>query len=280
MEATYAFTVSDLVGPAEGTPEGVSGWGTSDPARVGDARAVAGVQAWRQPATSAGAEREFRLPGKSSVESREHSMAQGEPTAEFHAGFSEPGASARSWAEVVAVLTESEMFWLSTVRRDGRPHVTPLPAIWVDGALHSAPARKSRNRRTWRPIRVASSLRVPTGFTRDSMLSWREPPAGLPTRTNFDSWPGCGSQSWTGRSRSATESSAISRAGWGSCSVSSRPRFSPSERIHIARPASILRRNGRPEPGGMVVEPPGSPAPAGARYGKKQPATSSCRRRP
>src|SRR5207248_5497592 len=32
---------------------------------------------------------------------------------------------------------------------------------------------------------------------------------------NFDSWPGCGGQSWTGRSRSATESSAISRAGWG-----------------------------------------------------------------
>jgi hypothetical protein len=28
------------------------------------------------------------------------------------------------------------MFWLSTVRRDGRPHVTPLPAIWLDGALH------------------------------------------------------------------------------------------------------------------------------------------------
>ncbi len=28
------------------------------------------------------------------------------------------------------------MFWLSTVRRDGRPHVTPLPAIWLDGALY------------------------------------------------------------------------------------------------------------------------------------------------
>src|SRR6202167_1725293 len=28
------------------------------------------------------------------------------------------------------------MFWLSTVRRDGRPHVTPLPAIWLDGTLH------------------------------------------------------------------------------------------------------------------------------------------------
>lgn len=28
------------------------------------------------------------------------------------------------------------MFWLSTVRADGRPHVTPLPAMWLDGVLH------------------------------------------------------------------------------------------------------------------------------------------------
>lgn len=26
--------------------------------------------------------------------------------------------------------------WISTVRGDGRPHVTPLPAVWLDGALH------------------------------------------------------------------------------------------------------------------------------------------------
>lgn len=28
------------------------------------------------------------------------------------------------------------MFWLSTVRADGRPHVTPLPAMWLDGRMH------------------------------------------------------------------------------------------------------------------------------------------------
>ena len=28
------------------------------------------------------------------------------------------------------------MFWLSTVRADGRPHVTPLPAMWLDRVLH------------------------------------------------------------------------------------------------------------------------------------------------
>lgn len=40
------------------------------------------------------------------------------------------------------------MFWLSTVRRDGRPHVTPLPAIWLDGALHfcaGAHEQKTKN---------------------------------------------------------------------------------------------------------------------------------------
>jgi general stress protein 26 len=58
------------------------------------------------------------------------------PTVELHAGFSEPGAEAVPWADVDDVLTRSEMFWLSTVRRDGRPHVTPLPAVWLDGVLH------------------------------------------------------------------------------------------------------------------------------------------------
>ena len=58
------------------------------------------------------------------------------PTPELHEGFSEPGAAATPWADVADVLARSEMFWLSTVRRDGRPHVTPLPAVWLDGMLH------------------------------------------------------------------------------------------------------------------------------------------------
>src|SRR6266508_5603416 len=69
-------------------------------------------------------------------------------TVELHEGFSEPDATARPWAEVVEVLSRSEMFWLSTVRREGRPHVTPLPAIWLDGTLHfcaGAAEQKAKN---------------------------------------------------------------------------------------------------------------------------------------
>jgi nitroimidazol reductase NimA-like FMN-containing flavoprotein (pyridoxamine 5'-phosphate oxidase superfamily) len=34
------------------------------------------------------------------------------------------------------VLETADLFWLSTVRADGRPHVTPLVAVWHDGATH------------------------------------------------------------------------------------------------------------------------------------------------
>jgi general stress protein 26 len=58
------------------------------------------------------------------------------PTAELNTDFSSPGATAPPWSRVEDVLARSEMFWLSTVRRDGRPHVTPLPAVWLDDTLH------------------------------------------------------------------------------------------------------------------------------------------------
>jgi nitroimidazol reductase NimA-like FMN-containing flavoprotein (pyridoxamine 5'-phosphate oxidase superfamily) len=58
------------------------------------------------------------------------------PTPELDARFSDPAATARPWSDVLEVFEASEIFWLSTVRRDGRPHVTPLPAVWFEGALH------------------------------------------------------------------------------------------------------------------------------------------------
>jgi nitroimidazol reductase NimA-like FMN-containing flavoprotein (pyridoxamine 5'-phosphate oxidase superfamily) len=39
-------------------------------------------------------------------------------------------------------------YWLATVRPDGRPHLVPVLAIWVDGALHfvaSPTSRKAKN---------------------------------------------------------------------------------------------------------------------------------------
>lgn len=59
-----------------------------------------------------------------------------QPQPFLDARFSSQGATPTPWGDVVEVLQRSEIFWLATVRRDGRPHVTPLPAIWLDDALH------------------------------------------------------------------------------------------------------------------------------------------------
>jgi general stress protein 26 len=75
-------------------------------------------------------------------------MPSKEPRTELSPGFSSPEATATPWHEALGRLKAAELFWISTVRPDGRPHVTPLPAVWLDDALHfcTGPAeRKARN---------------------------------------------------------------------------------------------------------------------------------------
>jgi general stress protein 26 len=60
-----------------------------------------------------------------------------EPTAEqFDPRFSDPDAGATRWADAARVLDDAELYWLTTMRADGRPHVTPLIGVAQDGAVH------------------------------------------------------------------------------------------------------------------------------------------------
>ncbi|MFD9424577.1 MULTISPECIES: pyridoxamine 5'-phosphate oxidase family protein [unclassified Streptomyces] len=75
-------------------------------------------------------------------------MPPNTPVTELDARFSSKDATARPWQEGVALLDAARLYWLSTVRPDGRPHVTPLIGVWWDGALHfcTGPTeRKARN---------------------------------------------------------------------------------------------------------------------------------------
>jgi PPOX class probable F420-dependent enzyme len=49
--------------------------------------------------------------------------------------FGDPTASPPSWADVEQLLAGAELYWLTTVRADGRPHVTPLVGVWTDGVF-------------------------------------------------------------------------------------------------------------------------------------------------
>lgn len=57
-----------------------------------------------------------------------------QPRAELDTRFSSETASPTQWSEAVDRLEHAEMYWLSTVRPDGRPHVTPLISVWQDGS--------------------------------------------------------------------------------------------------------------------------------------------------
>src|SRR4026207_800155 len=75
-------------------------------------------------------------------------MTQHEPTTTLDPRVSSPDATAPPWSESARHLEKAELFWLSTVRPDGRPHVTPLLALWLDGALYfstGADERKAKN---------------------------------------------------------------------------------------------------------------------------------------
>jgi hypothetical protein len=75
-------------------------------------------------------------------------MARTEPVAELDARYSSESAAATGWAEARGRLAEAQIYWLSTVRPDGRPHVTPLIAVWQDDAAYFSTGpgeRKARN---------------------------------------------------------------------------------------------------------------------------------------
>ncbi|PWI09014.1 pyridoxamine 5'-phosphate oxidase [Streptomyces sp. NWU339] len=77
------------------------------------------------------------------------------PTTELDTRYSSalnprPGAAdvtATEWAEARRRLEAAEIFWVSTVRPDGKPHVTPVIAAWHDGVLYFSTGRSEQKAR-------------------------------------------------------------------------------------------------------------------------------------
>jgi general stress protein 26 len=57
------------------------------------------------------------------------------PVTKIDRRYSDPTAAAVGWQKTRKALETAELFWISTVRADGRPHVTPVVAAWWDGAV-------------------------------------------------------------------------------------------------------------------------------------------------
>jgi nitroimidazol reductase NimA-like FMN-containing flavoprotein (pyridoxamine 5'-phosphate oxidase superfamily) len=49
--------------------------------------------------------------------------------------YGDATATAPRWETVERLLTDAQLYWIVTVRADGRPHAVPLVGVWHDGAF-------------------------------------------------------------------------------------------------------------------------------------------------
>lgn len=49
--------------------------------------------------------------------------------------YGDPSATPPSWHSIERFLTDAQLYWIITVRVDGRPHAVPLVGVWQDGAF-------------------------------------------------------------------------------------------------------------------------------------------------
>ena len=97
-------------------------------------------------------------------------MAGADPVIELDARFSGPGAVVTAWEDVRRTMDDAQLFWISTVRADGRPHVTPLLAVWQEGALHFCTGAIGKRASIWQETDTAFSRTAATRGRRDSTL--------------------------------------------------------------------------------------------------------------
>src|SRR5215211_5032838 len=76
--------------------------------------------------------------------------------------YGDPSATAPPWADIERLLADAQLYWIITVRADGRPHAAPLVGVWDDGAfVFCTGAQEQKHRNLEANPRVA----VTTGST-------------------------------------------------------------------------------------------------------------------
>jgi hypothetical protein len=63
-------------------------------------------------------------------------MMSQQPLASLDARYSGENAGAVPWPEALDRVAQAGLYWVATVRRDGRPHVTPVVGVWAADAFY------------------------------------------------------------------------------------------------------------------------------------------------
>ena len=76
--------------------------------------------------------------------------------------YGDPSATAPPWADIERFLAEAQLYWIITVRADGRPHAVPLVGVWQDGAFAFCTGAEEQKQRN---LDVNPRVAVTTGST-------------------------------------------------------------------------------------------------------------------
>jgi nitroimidazol reductase NimA-like FMN-containing flavoprotein (pyridoxamine 5'-phosphate oxidase superfamily) len=69
-------------------------------------------------------------------------------TGQIDPRYGDASATPPPWADIERLLADAQLYWIITVRADGRPHAVPLVGVWHNGAFAfctGAEEQKQRN---------------------------------------------------------------------------------------------------------------------------------------
>src|SRR6478735_5282678 len=76
--------------------------------------------------------------------------------------YGHASATAPPWDTVERLLTDAQLYWIVTVRADGRPHAVPLVGVWHEGAFAFCTGAEEQKHRN---LESNSHVAVTTGDT-------------------------------------------------------------------------------------------------------------------
>ena len=76
--------------------------------------------------------------------------------------YGDASATPPPWAVIERLLVDAQLYWIITVRADGRPHAVPLVGVWKDGAFAFCTGSQEQKQRN---LDANPQVAVTTGST-------------------------------------------------------------------------------------------------------------------
>ena len=76
--------------------------------------------------------------------------------------YGDASATPPPWTAVERLLADAQLYWMVTVRADGRPHAVPLVGVWEDGAFAFCTGPQEQKQRN---LDANAHVAVTTGST-------------------------------------------------------------------------------------------------------------------